>query len=421
MSRLAGNLHGLKPSQVKNIERLLVRRSDRSRLIGVGLARELGELAWSLGRNVGVLLDRAGHVKRVLVGDMHSVPVPADLGPPPQPGRLKGLRLVRTELAGRRELADIDREQLLRHRLDALARLELDELGEVLWVRHTSLDPAHMGDADPHTQLVIDRDRVRLGALSGEFPEELAALEEEIGRRALGLEPAERGERAVLIVVHDGNLEMARMQMRELCELARSALLNVVGQTSQRREKPDPRTYVGRGKVAELCRLSVKYAADQVVVGNELSGVQLRNLEDRIGVPVVDRTELVLRIFERRAETRAARLRVALARLRYQLPRIVVQEHGMSRIARGSLGGAGTRGKGEPYLELSRRRMRERIHRLESILERVARQQRTGRRKRGRSGLPICALVGYTNAGKSSWLNALTDAEAGAESLLFAT
>jgi GTP-binding protein HflX len=419
LTRLFGNLRGLAPSQTKALEKLATRRTDRQRLIGVDLARELGELSWETGRSVGVLLDRAGHVTRVLVGDTAGVPLP-DVGKPPQPGRLAGLRLVRTELRRDTRIGDADRALLVRYRMDALCRLVVDEVGEVLWVLHAFLDPARM-EADDDHRLVSERNRRRLTALPGDFLEEIEALEEEIRRRAIGLHTVAEGERALLVGIHVGDLDDARVRMAELVELARSGSYDVVAHTFQKRIRPDPRTLIGRGKVQEVARLAVKYCAHSVVVDRELSGIQQRNLEERLGLEVIDRTDLVLRIFERRAGTRQAKLRVALARMRYQLPRLAMREHGLSRIGRAGVAGVGTRGKGERRIDLERRRMRDKIHRLEFLLQRVARQQATRRRQRERSGIPICSLVGYANAGKSSWLNALTEANVTSEDLLFAT
>lgn len=421
MSKLAGNLHGLKPSDTKKLERLTTRRTDRDRLIGVDLGRELGETAWEIGRNVGVLLDRAGHVVRVLVGDRHGVPIVQDLGPPPAPGRLSGLRFVRTALEGERPIGDADREQLVRHRFDALIRLVLDDVGDVLWVLHAFLDPARFGDGQENERLVTEAERRRLTGLPDDCLAAIRAREEEIRRRALGLHQAGDRERALLVGIHEGDLQGARTRMAELCDLGQSALFEVAAHTFQKRERPDPRTLVGCGKVAEIARLAVKNGAQYLIVDRELTGLQQRNLEDRLGLPVIDRTDLVLRIFERRARTRASRLRVALARLRYELPRLRVSEHGLSRIGRAGATHVGTRGKGERKIDLERRRMRHKIHRLEQLLVRVGRQQQTRRRRRERSGMPICSLVGYANAGKSTWLNALTEAEVLSEDLLFAT
>ncbi len=421
MTRLHGDLKGLRRSRVQALERLLTRRSDPRFAIGVSLARELADLAWEIGRNVGLLLDRGGRVLNVVIGDMHGVPVPLDSGEAPAAGRLKGVHFVRTELRGRRDLTDADREILVRHRLDGLLRLLLDEGGEIRWVREARLDPEGIASTGREGTVVRDGEPRRLGALSPEWREEIEALEEECRRLAEGFARTGEGERALLVGLREEGEEGDRERMAELAELARSARFQVAGLSLQRRDGPDPRTLVGSGKVGELCRLSIRNGARILVFDRELTGIQARNLEERTGLEVLDRTELVLRIFERRARTRAARLRVALARLRYQMPKLVQRAHGMSRIGRGSLGGSGTRGKGEPKLELERRGMRNRIHRLETLLEKVARQQRTRARRRRRSGLPVVSLVGYTNAGKSSWMNALTEAEVPAEDLLFAT
>ncbi len=421
MARPFGKTHGLKPSQLQGITRLAHRRTDRERLVGVDLARELGERAFDLGRNVGVLLDRGGQVQRVLIGDRAGVPLPGDLGPPPAPGRLSGLRLIRTEIGEDRSFPDQDRLDVLRYRLDAAVRLLLDEFGEVLWVEEAYIDPGRFDADDVDDRGVSVAQAKRLTTLPEDFLEVIVAREEELGRKAMGLSKTGKGERALLVGVATKSKEEAQARMEELIELSHSALYEVVAVSQQHRASPDPRTLVGKGKVDELTSLSVKHGCDLVILDQEMSGIQARNLEDRLGLPVLDRTELILRIFERRAQTRAARLRVELARLRYQLPRLVVRKHGLSRIGRRHSAGGGTRGKGEVRLELNRRRMRERIHRVEALLEKKARQDQTRRKRRLGSGLPMVTLVGYTNAGKSSWLNALTEAEVLSEELAFAT
>ena len=421
MPKPFGKTQGLKPSQLQDVSRLAHRRTDRKRLVGVDLAREMGERAFELGRNVGVLLDRGGQVKRVLIGDHAGVPLPGDLGPPPGRGRLSGLRLVRTEIGSARSYSDQDKLFILRHRLDAAVRLLLDEFGEVIWVEEGYIDPSRIETDEDDDRMVSIADARRLTTLPDDFLELIAAREEELGRKALGLTETGGGERALLVGVSTKSRDEAEGRMTELMELGRSALFDVAALAYQHRASPDPRTLVGRGKVDELTALSVKHACDIVILDQELSGIQARNLEDRLGLPVLDRTELILRIFERRAQTRAARLRVELARLRYQLPRLVVRKHGLSRIGHRSSASGGTRGKGEVRLELDRRRMRERIHRVEMLLKKKARQDQTRRKRRLGSGIPIVTLVGYTNAGKSSWLNALTEAEVLCEELAFAT
>ncbi len=418
MPKIFGNLSGLKPSEKKRLEKLVTRRCAPGRWISVDLARELADAAWDLRRNLGVLMDRSGHVQRVLVGDMHGVPCP-DLGAAPAPGRLQGLRLVRTELRNIVELPNSDREVLLRYRLDSVLRLLLDPDGDILWVTRNAIDPAKIEkeDGDP----VHEAARKRLTALEASCLEELNALEEELGRLALGLQRAEGKEAALLVGIHEGNAVEAQARIMELAELARSALLDVAGTSFQKRTRPDPRTLLGKGKVQELAQLALRSSAKVLVLDRELTGAQQRNLEDASGLTVIDRTDLVLRIFERRAHTRASRVRVALARLRYDLPRLAVGGHGLSRIGHRASAFGGTRGKGERQIDMQRRRMRERIHRLEKILEKIQKQQATRRKRRQNASLSIVSLIGYTNAGKSTWLNALTEAKVLSEDLLFAT
>jgi GTP-binding protein HflX len=299
--------------------------------------------------------------------------------------------------------------------------LLVDEFGDLLWVLPTVLDPAAIGRVDPEGRVLMDLPPMRPGQVGTDYPAELEALEEELRRHAMDLHEAAEGERCVLVGIREGSEEEERPRMEELGQLARSAFFDVVEIVMQHRERMDPRTLIGSGKVKDLSKTAVRVGATALLFDRELTGVQARNLEDRTGLQVLDRTEIVLRIFERRARTRAAKVRVALARLRYQLPRLVGKGEGMSRIARSGAAGMGTRGKGEPQLEMRRRQMRDRIHRLEALLGKVRKQIANRGRHRRRSGLPVVALVGYTNAGKSSWLNALTEARVLAEDLLFAT
>ncbi|HEX6989586.1 MAG TPA: GTPase HflX [Bacillota bacterium] len=204
---------------------------------------------------------------------------------------------------------------------------------------------------------------------------------------------------------------------REFVELARTAGAEAVDVVVQRRRQPDPVYLIGRGKVADLAERVRRTAADLVIVEHDLSPGQARHLEDALEVGVLDRTQLILDIFAQRARTREGQLQVELAQLRYLLPRLAGKGTQLSRLG----GGIGTRGPGETKLETDRRRMRRRIRDLVHELEEVRRHRRVLRRGRSRGPRPVIALVGYTNAGKSSMLQALTGSEARAEDRLFAT
>jgi GTP-binding protein HflX len=205
--------------------------------------------------------------------------------------------------------------------------------------------------------------------------------------------------------------------MEELGQLARSAGASVVGTVIQEKPRLDPATLIGSGKVEEVARLAEQTHAEVLLFDHELSPIQQRNLEEAVGRKTLDRTQLILDIFARRARTREGRLQVELAQLDYLLPRLLGKGVLLSRLG----GGIGTRGPGETKLETDRRRIRQRIQSIKREIERVRRTRRTRHRGRTRAEAPVVALVGYTNAGKSTLFSALTHAETTASDQLFVT
>ncbi|HEY7451659.1 MAG TPA: GTPase HflX [Candidatus Limnocylindria bacterium] len=226
-------------------------------------------------------------------------------------------------------------------------------------------------------------------------------------------------ERAFLVALESSGAERWPVERRlaELGALAMAAGAEVVGSASQKRAHPDPTWYLGKGRAAELADEKAMSGFTLLVVDDELSANQQRNLEQLLDGKVVDRSALILDIFARHARTREGRLQVELAQLEYHLPRLTRMWTHLSRTA----GGIGTRGPGESQLETDRRRIREKIHRLRAEIDQVKRHRATAGRRRDRSEVPVVALVGYTNAGKSTLLNALTDADAFVADMPFAT
>ena len=218
-------------------------------------------------------------------------------------------------------------------------------------------------------------------------------------------------ERALLVGIESED------SLDELAALAESAGAVVVGRSFQRKTRPDTATYIGSGKAEELALDAQAAEADIIIVDDELTGAQLHNLEDIVGVKVVDRTTLILDIFAQRAKTAEGRLQVSLAQLKYQSGRLIGQGLVLSRLA----GGIGTRGPGESKLEIDRRRIRERITSLKRELSELEGQRALRRRARERSAIPVVALVGYTNTGKSSLLNKITGSDVYTKDRLFAT
>ena len=229
----------------------------------------------------------------------------------------------------------------------------------------------------------------------------------------------EVGERAVLVALSVGARSRpgALASVEELGQLAQSAGAKVVSTVVQERARRDPATLIGRGKAAEVAALCEAAGADVVVFDEELSPAQQRNVEEAVGRKTVDRTQLILDIFARRARTREGRLQVELAQLDYLLPRLAGKGILLSRLG----GGIGTRGPGETKLETDRRRIRQRIQSIRRDIERVRRERATRRDARARRESPVVALVGYTNAGKSTLFNALTRSDAAVSSQLFMT
>ncbi|MDQ6694519.1 MAG: GTPase HflX [Chloroflexota bacterium] len=226
-------------------------------------------------------------------------------------------------------------------------------------------------------------------------------------------------EKALLVSVEAGRQIMsAEDSMRELEQLAATAGVDVVGEVTQKLHEANRSTLVGKGKVEEIRALKDQLGADLLLFDEELTPTQQRNLEDSLDIKILDRTGLILDIFARHARTREGRLQVELAQLEYRLPRLTRM---WTHLSRQGVGGVGLRGPGETQLEVDRRRAGERVAKLKTELKDVHAHRELYREKRRREGMPVVALVGYTNAGKSTLLNALSDAQVLAENILFAT
>src|SRR5438552_8019443 len=228
-----------------------------------------------------------------------------------------------------------------------------------------------------------------------------------------------RFERAALVGLIAGRARRleAERSLEELGSLAEAAGGQVVLRLLQERPKPDPSTFLGSGKVSTLAASAAETGVDVVIFDNELTPAQLRQIEEQVGRKIIDRTQLILDIFARRARTREGKLQVELAQLKYLLPRLVGAGDALSRLG----GGIGTRGPGETKLETDRRRIRTRIHAVSGDIERVRRRRAQLRERRHKASVPTVALVGYTNAGKTTLFNVLTKADAEASNALFVT
>ncbi|MEZ6188664.1 MAG: GTPase HflX [Planctomycetota bacterium] len=405
----SGQTSGLKPSDLRAVERLFRRRVPPAAVATPELIVELAERSQALGRRIGVLVNRSGLVTHVQVGDAKTLELPALSSKRRGPGRLKGLRWIATSLRGDGPNRD-DLNALVRARLDLLLWVGLEP---ELRVREVTLVPAAVVD-----ETVVQGEPQDPHRLPQDFPQRIAELEAAFGASVAGQRT--QGDRsALLAVVGSGDLEEARA---ELAALASAAGYGVRGELVQRRERPNPKTLLGRGKVADLCALALSTGAEVVIVSHELAPRQQAALEDLLDLEVLDRTKLILDVFAQRARTHAGKLQVEVAQLRYRLPRLVGRGGDFSRVGGGKGAGFGrTKGAGETKLEVDRRTIRRRIHALEQQLSRVRQQGDLRRRRRAKNALPQVALVGYTNVGKSTLFNRLTDAGVQAEDMLFAS
>ncbi len=408
---IVGKTGGLKASQIKALERIYRRKVPAGELITTELARYLTELSRELKRQIGLIIDRSGAVETVIVGDDHEIVIP-DLSRYSL-GRsgLRGLRCIHThlkpELLSRDDLTDLE---LLR--LDLMAVIVVGDDG-----LPGAFEYAHLLPTRDTAQI----ERVQLKGfhqLELDFSAFIQALDHEMERVATDtVDLADGRERALLISVAQGSRQRVEASLAELDELARTANLAVVDKVLQRPRKLNPRFLVGEGKLREIIIRALQQRVTLLVFDQDLTPNQVRSITEMTEMKVIDRSQLILDIFARRAQSRDGKVQVELAQLKYILPRLSGKGTAMSRL----MGGIGGRGPGETKLEIDRRRIRDKIRRLEKQLDSLGRGRVQRRQKRIRAGLPIVSIVGYTNAGKSTLLNALTQSDVLTEDLLFAT
>jgi GTP-binding protein HflX len=420
MRSLHGNTHGLKTNQLRRIEKLYQRRIPPRQIVTPEFARQLSELSHETRRQIGALIDRKGYVEYVIVGDARRIELPDFKRVRVAGDRFRGLRCIHTHLH-REELTRDDLTDLALLRLDLMAAIDVDErTGLPGLVRSAHLLPstaAELGNNE-NTRHFGFLDVVAVSQLDTDFLELMDALESEMGRNRRTTRQAAGKERAILVNVSTGPMIDAEESMAELRELARSAGLVILDAAIQRRAAIDPRMVLGKGKLEELLIRAMQLGADAIIFDRELQPAQVRSISEATDLKVIDRSQLILDIFAQRAQSHEGKIQVELAQLKYILPRLIVgHDSAFSRLA----GGIGGRGPGETKLETDRRRVRDRIHRLENELaqQRTRRQQR--RKERLRQGIPIISIVGYTNAGKSTLLNTLTASKVLAEERMFAT
>jgi len=414
MPEIYGNTSGLGPQAHKTLERIYRRRVPPDRIATPELVRSLAEASRETKRQVGALVHRSGAVDYVVVGTASGLMLP-DIGRlRAAEGRFRALRLVHTHLFSEPLTRD-DLTDLTRLRLDLVSAVLLDAEGEPRSFSWAYNVPAPPGGA-PYEVV----GPLPWGQPQPNFGELIASLEQEFARRGRTREVAKDG-RAILIHVgtrkESRAAEQARSGLSELRALAQTAGVDVADTVTQLREHVDPKFVLGRGKLEEVILRAIDLDAETLIFDQELSPSQASGIAAHTDLKVIDRTQLILDIFAQRAESSDGKLQVELAQLKYALPRLNTRDDSLSRLT----GGIGGRGPGETKLEIGRRRARERVTRLERELRNLSKKRTEQRRRRTSSNIPVVALVGYTNAGKSTLLNGMTGAGVLAENKLFAT
>jgi GTP-binding protein HflX len=374
------------------------------------LTRQICSISFEIKRQIALLLTRKGEVTHVLVGDTRSIWIPDLSRFRGGVGRLKGIRCVHTHLRGE-GLSREDISDLVLLGLDLMVCVQVDANGIP-----GPLHYAHVVPDDKGGKGWIDNRVADIGRLDVNFIETIQSLEEELARKTKSRLLDSR-EKALLVGVSAGARWQEDESLDELEALTLSDDVEVVGREIQRINKMDPRFLIRRGKLSELVLRCLQTGAGLMIFNNELTPAQVKSLTDFTEMKIIDRSQLILDIFARRAVTREGKIQVELAQLKYLLPRLATKNTAMSRLT----GGIGGRGPGETKLEINRRRVRDRIGSLNKELKHIKTQRRGRRRLREAKGIPVISIVGYTNAGKSTLLNALTHSRVGVGNRLFET
>lgn len=414
MTKLFGNTNGLKTTQIRNIEKLYRYRTPPELIVTPRIIDNISALSAEINRQIGLLINRSGKIISVIVGDHKKIMLPDTSDYRTPPGRLKGLRFIHTHIKDE-PLTQDDLTDLTLLRLDLIAAITVSQKGFAHQLHLATIFPNQSAELPYQIHPPVDPDQ--LDVHYHDCLELILSIETELSQ-ITALHDVDPGiERAILISVTTSFASKAKNSINELKELAKTSHIFILDTVIQHRKKIDSRFLLGRGKLEDLSVLAMQKGASLLIFDQELNPSQIKSITDKIDLKVIDRTQLILDIFAQRAQTKEGKLQVELAQLKYILPRLIKQNTALSRLA----GGIGGRGPGETKLEVDRRRIRDRISRIEKSLKQVKKQRRLQKSRREKKGMPVISIIGYTNAGKSTLLNALTKSNVLADKRLFAT
>jgi len=399
-----GNIEGVRRTLLEQMKALYDLELEADEFLPPVLSQALAAFTAAMNREVAVYITRDGEIVDVMIGTHQDVEL-RDYRLRRSSSRLSCVRCIHTHPSATGFLSDVDISALRAFRYDAMVAIAVRE------GRPQEVQAAFLGEKIRGENQVLLLDPLRYDRIpQGRWMERIEEADEAVLRGEDAPQGSE-AERAVLMGIE------SEESLEELRRLAETAGAQVIGGFIQKRERPDGALFIGRGRAEELARQCQALEADMCIFDEELSGFQVRNLEELLRVKVVDRTMLILDIFAQRASSREGKLQVELAQLNYQSTRLTGQGVALSRLA----GGIGTRGPGESKLEMNRRRIRMRMTDLRRELAELEKQREVRRKNRQRNAVPVVALVGYTNAGKSTLLNRLAGAEVYVQDQLFAT
>ena len=415
MREIKGNIKGIRDSVIAELQKLYDMQSPQ--LVSQELAAKLADITEYINREISVYITRSGQIIEIAVGDNATVELPSFSGRRGA-GRLSGIRCIHTHPGGNPYLSGVDISALKNNKYDAMVAIGVISpdftKSELTFGLITGIDSNENYTAECYGPYSIE------DAENINFVNTVSTIERILDKQTGTASLQVMSERAILIGMEWGrndSLWTVDDSLEELKQLADTAGATVIKKFIQKRPKPDPAFFIGRGKVQELALYAQQENIDLCIFDDELSPAQQRNIESVMGIRILDRTALILDIFAQRARTNEGKLQVELAQLQYTLPRIMGKGLMLSRLG----GGIGTRGPGETKLEVDRRRIRDRIAFIKEQIEKVKAVRSLHRSKRKKNNVFEVSLVGYTNAGKSTLLNTLTNSDIYAKDQLFAT
>lgn len=415
MREIKGNIKGIRDSVIAELQKLYDMQSPQ--LVSQELAVKLADITEYINREISVYITRSGQIIEIAVGDNATVELPSFSGRRGA-GRLSGIRCIHTHPGGNPYLSGVDISALKNNKYDAMVAIGVASpdftKSELTFGLITGIDSNENYTAECYGPYSIEE------AENINFVNTVSTIERILDKQTGTASLQVMSERAILIGMEwgrNGSLWTVDDSLEELKQLADTAGATVIKKFIQKRPKPDPAFFIGRGKVQELALYAQQENIDLCIFDDELSPAQQRNIESVMGIRILDRTALILDIFAQRARTNEGKLQVELAQLQYTLPRIMGKGLMLSRLG----GGIGTRGPGETKLEVDRRRIRDRIAFIKEQIEKVKAVRSLHRSKRKKNNVFEVSLVGYTNAGKSTLLNTLTNSDIYAKDQLFAT